>query len=248
MRAHHKSFLTNSEKYVIMQMWTGLSVVYWSMKGGSAMKVLLALISVTLVATLMLCKVQATTLFEDYFSQDTGRWSLVENSGEIDVDTDPSVPGGYGPGVLYLQTPSDWSAAFVKDLVVTDCIVIALVRDVSLPETGQDADQVIIARTQNQEGIGSDNGDALEQDAPDDTGLHLFGSGGQDITVNDHHSTGEGANLIWSMKEPEHCYEGRTPILCLFHHFACSYCIRSGYSGANGRPLCKSGHKWMGIS
>lgn len=179
------------------------------------MKVLLGLISVTLVATVMLCNVEATTLFEDYFSQDTGRWSLVENSGEIDVDTDPSVPGGYGPGVLYLQTPSDWSAAFVKDLVVTDCIVVALVRDVSLPETGQDADQVIIARTQNQEGIGSDNGDALEQDAPDDTGIHLFGSGGQDIIVNDYHSTGEwtwmmlrleGAEVkakVWGFDEPE---------------------------------------------
>jgi hypothetical protein len=154
-------------------------------------KSLLGLPLVILAAAMTLCEAEARTLFEDYFNQGTGRWSFAENSGNFEVKNDSSVPGGYGPQVLCMETASDWSGAFVEDLEVTDCIVIALVKDISLPETGDDADQVIIARTQGETGIGSETGNALEQDAPDDVGIHLFGSGDQDIQINDYHSTGE---------------------------------------------------------
>jgi hypothetical protein len=184
-------------------------------KGGDVMKVLSGLALVILATIMTLHTVEAKTLFEDYFNQGTDRWSFAENSGKFQVKNDNSVPAGYGPEVLNMQTPSDWSAAYVKDLEVTDCIVIALVKDISLPKTGDDADQVIIARTQDEAGIGNANGDALEQDAPDDTGLHLFGGGGQNVEVNDHHSTGEwtwmmlrleGEDVrakVWGFDEPE---------------------------------------------
>jgi len=179
------------------------------------MKILFGLALVVLAATMVLYTVEAKTLFEDYFNKGTDRWSFAENAGKFQVKDDSSVPGGYGPEVLNMQTPSDWSAAYVKDVEVTDCIVIALVKDISLPKTGEDADQVIIARTQGETGIGNETGDALEQDAPDDTGLHLFGGGGQDITVNAHHSTGEWTWMmlrlegnevkakVWGFDEPE---------------------------------------------
>lgn len=179
------------------------------------MKILFALVSVILVATTTPCTVEAKTLFEDYFNHGTDNWSFAENSGDFQVKKDTSVPAGYGPEVLCMETLSDWSAAYVKDLEVTDCIVIALVRDISLPKTGEDADQVIIARTQGETGIGNETGDALEQDAPDDTGIHLFGGGGQDIQINDYHSTGEWTWMmlrlegeevkakVWDFAEPE---------------------------------------------
>ena len=184
-------------------------------RGGTAMKLVFCLALVILAAAMMLCEVKAKTLFEDYFNQGTDRWSFVEGAGDFQVKKDSSAPAGYGPEVLCMETPSDWAAAFVEHLVVRDCIVIALVKDISLPQTGADADQVIIARTQNYTGIGSENGVALEQDAPDDTGLHLFGSGEQDIQINDYHSTGEwtwmmlrleGADVkakVWAFEEPE---------------------------------------------
>jgi len=179
------------------------------------MRFIFGLALVIFAATMTLHTVEARTLFEDYFNQGTGKWSFVENSGKFQVMNDSSVPGGYGPEVLNMQTPSDWSGAFVKDLEVTDCIVLALVKDISLPKTGADADQVIIARTQGETGIGNETGNALEQDAPDDTGLHLFGGGGQDIQVRDYHSTGEWTWMmlrlegkqvkakVWGFNEPE---------------------------------------------
>jgi hypothetical protein len=179
------------------------------------MRILIGLVLTLLAIPIIHHAVEAKTLFEDYFNQGTGRWSFVENSGEFAIENDDSVPGEYGPKVLSMETATDWSGAFVEDLKITDAIVVALVKDISLPETGADADQVLLARTQDEGGVGNETGVALEQDAPDDTGLHLFGGGAQDIQLNDYHSTGEwtwmmlrleGTEVkakVWGFDEPE---------------------------------------------
>jgi len=96
-----------------------------------------------LIACLFLSgSVCADKIFEDRFEQ-LDRWELADKGGgsSMSLQVGHSVPEPYGPAVLSLR--GEYAMALVRDLVVTDCTVTTLWRDIE-PED-YDADGVLAA-------------------------------------------------------------------------------------------------------
>ena len=85
----------------------------------------------------------AETIFEDRFER-LDRWELADKGGAstMSLEADGTVPEPYGPTVLSLR--GDHAMALVRDLVVTDCTITALWRDIDPDD--YDSDGVIAAR------------------------------------------------------------------------------------------------------
>jgi hypothetical protein len=97
-----------------------------------------------LIATVFLgTSACADTIFEDRFDT-LDRWELADKGGGSSMSLEPSdsVPEPYGPTVLSLR--GEYAMALVRDLVVGDCTITALWRDVEPDD--YDADGVLAAR------------------------------------------------------------------------------------------------------
>ncbi len=96
-----------------------------------------------IVCLLVSASACADTIFEDRFDT-LDRWELADKGGgsSMSIEPDHSVPEPYGPTVLSLR--GEYTMALAHDLVVGDCTITALWRDVEPDD--YDADGVLAAR------------------------------------------------------------------------------------------------------